>query len=67
MRHRCIAEFVDLKTGERVQPGSFVSFDDPERAARLVAAGCIVLVEKPTATNEPAPEPAPKTIKRRKG
>lgn len=67
MRHRCIAEFVDLKTGERVQPGSLVSFDEPERAERLVQAGCIVLVEEPTATNEPAPEPAPKTIKRRKG
>lgn len=67
MTYRCIAEFVDIETGARVKPGALVSFDDPERAARLVAAGCIVLVEKPTATNEPAPEPAPKTIKRRKG
>src|SRR5690606_6899034 len=62
MRHRCIAEFVDLKTGERVQPGSLVSFDEPERAERLVQAGCIVpLREKqPTpAKKQAAREPHP--------
>lgn len=56
MRYRVISEYVDLKTGERVQPGSLVSFEEPERAERLVQAGCIVPVRE--RRSAPPKEPA---------
>jgi len=52
MTYRCIAEFVDLETGERVQPGSPVSMA-PERAKRLILAGCLEPVR-----DEPQPDSA---------